>query len=154
MRAVIQRVSRAKVNVLDPSSQQLITTGEIDLGLMVLLGIGPNDTIKEASWLAKKLVGLRIFEDQSGKMNLSVQDVDGAILAISQFTLYGDCRRGRRPSFTGAAHPHIAAPLFDKTVHLIKDLGTRCEVGKFGHHMEVSLLNNGPVTLLIDTEDY
>ena len=87
-------------------------------------------------------------------MNLSVQDVDGAILAVSQFTLYGDCRRGRRPSFTGAAHPSVASPLFDQTVGFIRDLGVRCEIGKFGHHMEVSLLNNGPVTLLIDTEDH
>ena len=153
MRAVIQRVKRAKVEVLDPSSQKLVTTGTIDHGLMVLIGIGPNDTITEATWLAKKIVGLRIFEDHAGKMNLSIQDVNGAILAVSQFTLYGDCRRGRRPSFTSAAHPSIASPLFDQTVTLIRELGVRCEVGKFGHHMEVSLLNNGPVTLLIDTED-
>jgi D-aminoacyl-tRNA deacylase len=152
MRAVIQRVSRAKVTVQEPNIAEPITTGEIDQGLLVLIGIGPDDGLSEAQWLAKKLIGLRIFEDEGGKMNLSVQDIGGAVLAVSQFTLFGDCRRGRRPSFTSAAHPSIASPLFDQTVALIRQLGVRCEIGKFGHHMEVSLVNDGPVTLLIDTD--
>ena len=153
MKAVIQRVSHARVTVQDEQDKQ-ITTGEIQQGLMVLIGIGPKDTEKEAIWLAKKLVGLRVFEDQQQKMNLSVTDIGGSILAVSQFTLYGDCKKGRRPAFTGAAHPSIAAPLFDRVVDLIRAEGVPCETGRFGASMSVSLLNQGPVTLIIDTETH
>ena len=157
MRAVIQRVSRAKVTVSASDESNVksdrVTTGEISAGLLVLIGIGLDDGEEEARWLTQKMVNLRIFEDEAGKMNLSVKDIGGAILAVSQFTLYGDCRRGRRPSFTGAAHPSIAAPLFDRAVEMIRSEGVGCETGQFGAHMEVSLLNNGPVTLLIDTAE-
>lgn len=153
MKAVIQRVKKACVSVNHPTTQQKEVTGEIEAGLLVLIGIGPQDSEKEAQWLCKKLVGLRIFEDEADKMNLSVKDIGGSILAVSQFTLFGDCKRGRRPSFTGAAHPDLALPLFNRCVELIQNEGVRCEVGKFGHHMEVSLLNDGPVTLILDTEE-
>ena len=148
MRAVVQRVQHAKVTVKDPKTSQEEITGAIQAGLMVLIGIGPNDGEAEASWLSQKLSTLRIFEDEAGKMNLSLKDIQGSILAVSQFTLYGDCKRGRRPSFVGAAHPDLALPLFNRCVQLIKDQGIHCEIGKFGHHMEVSLMNDGPVTLI------
>lgn len=153
MRAVIQRVSRAKVTIEDEGAQgkEEVISGEISAGLLVLIGVGPHDGEEEARWITQKIVNLRIFEDEQGKMNLSVKDIGGSILAVSQFTLYGDCRRGRRPSFTDAAHPSIASPLFDRTVEMIRDEGLPCETGRFGAHMQVSLLNDGPVTLLLDT---
>ena len=153
MKAVIQRVKSAKVTVQDSETGHEQTTGEINAGLLVLLGVGPNDSEVQAQWLAKKITGLRIFEDEAGKMNLSVKDIQGAILAVSQFTLYGDCKRGRRPSFVGAAHPDLALPLFNRFVDLIKLEGIDCGIGKFGHHMEVSLINDGPVTLILDTDE-
>ena len=153
MRAVIQRVSRAEVTVNVEEQAERVTTGQIGPGLLVLIGVGPNDSEDEAKWVTQKLVNLRIFEDQAGKMNLSVKDMSASILAVSQFTLYGDCRRGRRPSFTGAAHPSIASPLFDRTIEMIREEGVPCETGQFGAHMEVSLLNDGPVTLILDTDD-
>ena len=152
MRAVIQRVQYAKVTVKDLKTGREEVTGAIEAGLMVLIGIGPNDSEAEANWLSQKLSTLRIFEDEAGKMNLSLKDIQGSILAVSQFTLYGDCKRGRRPSFVGAAPPDLALPLFNRCVQLIKDQGIHCEIGKFGHHMEVSLMNDGPVTLILDTE--
>jgi len=157
MKAVVQRVSRAKVTIHDPELSDQpngdLITGSIDRGLLVLVGIGPEDTDKEAKWLANKVAHMRIFKDEAGKMNKSVGDIGGAILAVSQFTLYGDCRRGRRPAFTGAAHPDHAAPLFERFVDLVRDFGVRCETGRFQAHMRVELLNDGPVTLILDTAD-
>lgn len=151
MRAVVQRVDRASVTLPQPDADPVLS-GEIGKGLLVLVGVGPDDTETEVDWLARKIVGLRIFQDPEGKMNLDVRDVGGAILAVSQFTLYGDCRKGRRPSFVRAAHPEKGEALFDAFCARVRDLGLVCETGKFGANMNVSLLNQGPVTMLIDTE--
>lgn len=145
MRAVVQRVSRAKVTV---NGQ---TSGEIALGLLVLLGVGRDDTEADATYLAEKIAGLRIFEDQDAKMNRSVQDVGGSVLAVSQFTLYGDVRRGKRPSFDDAAPPEHARRLYDFFVERIRAAGLRCETGRFQETMRVELVNEGPVTLLLDS---
>ena len=145
MRAVVQRVSRARVTVEE------WTTGEIGLGLLVLLGVGHGDTESDAIYLAEKVAGLRIFEDEDGKMNRSVQDVGGSVLAVSQFTLYGDVRRGKRPSFDGAAPPEEARRLYEVFVERVQALGLRCETGRFREMMEVELVNEGPVTILLDS---
>ncbi|PYX46359.1 MAG: D-tyrosyl-tRNA(Tyr) deacylase [Acidobacteria bacterium] len=145
MRAVVQRVSRAKVTVNERVS------GEIGLGLLVLLGVGSDDTETDAKYLAEKIAGLRIFEDQGGKMNCSVQTVAGSVLAVSQFTLYGDVRRGKRPSFDDAAPPELARRLYELFVEHIRASGLRCETGRFQEMMQVELLNEGPVTILIDS---
>jgi D-tyrosyl-tRNA(Tyr) deacylase len=145
MRAVIQRVSRAKVTVND------WVIGEIGTGLLVLLGVGQSDTDADASYLAEKIAGLRIFEDQGGKMNLNVVDVAGSVLAVSQFTLYGDVRRGKRPSFDAAAPPEPARRLYDLFVERIRASGLRCETGRFQEMMQVELVNEGPVTILLDS---
>jgi len=145
MRAVIQRVSRAKVTVNGG------VTGEIGPGLLVLLGVGTGDTKSDADYLADKIIGLRIFEDDGGKMNLSVVDVKGAILAVSQFTLYGDVRRGKRPSFDAAAPPQQAHELYEYFVEKIRAAGLRCETGRFQEMMKVELANEGPVTILLDS---
>ena len=145
MRAVVQRVSRAKVTV----SGEI--TGEIGSGLLVLLGVGQGDTRAEADYLAEKIVGLRIFEDSGGKMNLSVVDSGGAMLAVSQFTLYGDARRGKRPSFDGAAPPEQARELYEYFVEKVRAAGVRCETGRFQEMMQVELVNEGPVTILLDS---
>jgi D-tyrosyl-tRNA(Tyr) deacylase len=145
MRAVLQRVRRAKVTVGDE------ITGEIAAGWLVLLGVAPSDTQKEVNWLADKVANLRAFEDADGKMNLSVQDVHGSVLVVSQFTLYGDCMKGRRPGFTGAAQPAIAEPLYEAFVNALKLLGVPVGTGRFGADMQVELVNNGPVTFVIDT---
>ena len=145
MRAVLQRVQRAKVTVGDE------ITGEIAVGWLVLLGVAPNDTRKEIDWLAEKIVNLRAFEDADGKMNRSVQDVGGSILVVSQFTLYGDCRKGRRPSFIGAAAPEIAEPLYEAFVTAVKSLGVPTATGHFAADMQVELVNDGPVTFVLDT---
>jgi len=126
--------------------------GEIGPGLLVLLGIGKADTEAAADYLAEKIIGLRIFEDAEEKMNLSVQDAGGAVLVVSQFTLYGDVRRGKRPSFDAAARPEEARPLYEYFVAKIRDAGLRCETGQFQAMMEVELLNTGPVTILLDSE--
>ena len=146
MRAVIQRVSRASVTV------DGAITGQIDQGLMVLLGVGPDDTEADGAWLAAKLANLRIFSDEAGKMNLSLIDIGGGALVVSQFTLYGDCRRGRRPSFVGAAPPDRAEPLYERFCEQLAAEGVK-QVGRgvFGAMMDVDLLNEGPVTLIIDT---
>jgi D-tyrosyl-tRNA(Tyr) deacylase len=145
MRAVIQRVRRARV-VIDGEA-----AGAIEQGLLVLLAVAGSDTREQASWLADKIVGLRIFNDADGKMNLSVTDVGGSVLVVSQFTLYGDTRKGRRPSFIGAAQPDIAIPLYEAFVDGIKALGVPTATGRFGADMQVELVNDGPVTLIVDT---
>jgi len=146
MRAVVQRVSSARVEVEGEA------TGSIGRGLLVLLGVGQGDTEKQAQWLAGKIAGLRIFEDNAGKMNLSVQDIGGSVLVVSQFTLYGDCRRGRRPSFTDAAPPGLADRLYQVFVSHLCGLGVPAETGVFQAHMDVHLVNDGPVTIWLDTD--
>jgi D-aminoacyl-tRNA deacylase len=145
VRAVIQRVSRAKVTVDDE------ITGEIGRGLLVLLGVAAADTRADADYLADKIIGLRVFEDSGGKMNLALADIEGAVLAVSQFTLYGDVRRGRRPSFDAAAPPQPARELYEYFVEKIRAAGIRCETGKFQETMQVELVNEGPVTILLDS---
>ena len=145
MRAVVQRVTRAKVMVND------WTSGEIGLGLLVLLGVAHQDTEADATYLAEKIAGLRIFEDADGKMNRSVQEVGGSVLAVSQFTLYGDVRRGKRPSFDAAAPPDQARRLYEFFVQQIQAAGLRCETGRFQEMMQVELVNEGPVTILLDS---
>jgi D-tyrosyl-tRNA(Tyr) deacylase len=147
VRAVIQRVSRAEVRV------DGVPVGAIERGFLVLIGVTHADGRAEAEWLARKVAGLRIFEDDVGKMNLGLTDVGGAVLVVSQFALYGDARRGRRPSFTDAAHPEHAEPLVDYFVARLREEGFRVETGVFGAMMEVELVNDGPVTLWLDTED-
>jgi D-tyrosyl-tRNA(Tyr) deacylase len=144
MRAVLQRVSRAKVTVGGD------VTGEIARGWLVLLGIAPNDGPKEIAWLADKVANLRAFADADGKMNLAVQDVGGSVLVVSQFTLYGDCLKGRRPGFTGAAPPEVAEPLYEQFVIALKALGVPVATGRFAADMQVELVNDGPVTFVID----
>jgi D-tyrosyl-tRNA(Tyr) deacylase len=145
MRAVVQRVSRARVSVNGE------ITGEIGRGLLVLLGVGVGDTRADADYLAEKTIGLRIFEDANGKMNLSVAEVAGALLVVSQFTLYGDARRGKRPSFDAAAPPDEARELYEYFVEKIRAVGLRCETGRFQETMQVELVNEGPVTILLDS---
>jgi D-aminoacyl-tRNA deacylase len=146
MRAVVQRVSRAKVTVNE------WTAGEIGQGLLVLLGVGKEDTEADANYLAEKIAGLRIFEDQAGKMNRSVQDIGGSVLAVSQFTLYGDVLKGKRPSFDAAASPEPARKLYEFFVDRLRAAGLRCETGRFQEMMQVELVNDGPVTILIDSK--
>jgi D-tyrosyl-tRNA(Tyr) deacylase len=146
MRAVVQRVSRAKVTVNE------WIAGEIGMGLLVLLGVGQADTEVDVSYLAEKIAGLRIFEDDDGKMNRSVREVGGSVLAVSQFTLYGDVRRGKRPSFDDAAPPDHARRLYELFVERIRAAGLRCETGRFQEMMQVELVNEGPVTILLDSE--
>ncbi|VTR92084.1 d-tyrosyl-trna deacylase : D-tyrosyl-tRNA(Tyr) deacylase OS=Clostridium sordellii GN=dtd PE=4 SV=1: Tyr_Deacylase [Gemmata massiliana] len=145
MRAVLQRVRRAKVVVTES------TVGEIAHGWLVLLGVGPNDTQKAVDWLAEKVANLRAFDDANGKMNLSVQDVNGSVLVVSQFTLYGDCAKGRRPSFIGAAQPTVAETLYEAFVTALKLLGVPVATGRFGADMQVELVNDGPVTFVLDS---
>jgi D-tyrosyl-tRNA(Tyr) deacylase len=145
MRAVVQRVSSVKVTVNG------WIAGEIGLGLLVLLGVGRDDGESDVTYLAEKIAGLRIFEDQDGKMNRSVLDVSGSVLAVSQFTLYGDVRRGKRPSFDDAAPPEVARQLYELFVERIRAAGLRCETGRFQEMMQVELVNEGPVTILLDS---
>ena len=145
MRAVVQRVSRAQVTVIGES------VGAIEAGLLVLLGVGRSDTAGDASYLAEKIVGLRIFEDERGKMNRSVQDIGGGILVVSQFTLYGDVRRGQRPSFEDAAPPEHARGMYEFFVAQLRKSGLRCAAGRFQEMMKVELVNEGPVTILLDS---
>jgi len=146
MRAVVQRVNRARVTV------EKETTGEIGQGLLVLLGVAQADTETDADYLAKKIVALRIFEDDAGKMNRSVAEVGGAVLVVSQFTLYGDVRRGKRPSFDAAAPPQRAKELYEYFVSRIRAAGLPCSTGRFQEMMQVELVNEGPVTILLDSE--
>lgn len=144
MRIVVQRCKQAKVSV----DNRVI--GSIEKGLTLLVGITHEDTEKEAGYLAEKIAGLRIFEDAEGKMNLSVQDIGGAILSVSQFTLYGDCRKGKRPSFISAARPETAEPLYDRFNEMLREKGLTVETGEFGADMDVEFTNWGPVTLILE----
>jgi D-tyrosyl-tRNA(Tyr) deacylase len=145
MRAVVQRVSRAQVTV----NEEIV--GQIGLGVLVLLGVGHGDTDADATYLAAKIAGLRIFEDDQGKMNRSVLDAGGSVLAVSQFTLYGDVRKGKRPSFDAAAPPEKARQLYEFFVEQIRAAELRCETGRFQETMKVELANEGPVTILLDS---
>ncbi len=145
MRAVIQRVLQAEVKANDRQ------VGKIDKGLLVYLSIGKEDTIKDAEFMADKLVNLRIFADEAGKMNRSVLDVGGRILLVSNFTLHGDCRKGRRPGFDAAAEPALAQQLYEKVIELIAEQDVTVEKGTFGEYMHVSSINDGPVTFLLDS---
>lgn len=145
MRAVVQRVRHASVTANG------MVTGSIGHGLLVLLGVDVNDSEKDADYMAEKIPGLRIFNDAEGKFNLSLEDVGGAVLLVSQFTLHGDCRKGRRPSFVAAARPEQAIPLYERVARLLRERGVEVAMGVFGAHMDVELLNDGPVTLLLDS---
>ena len=147
MKAVVQRVSKATVRVDGD------IVGAIERGLLVLLGVAHGDDADTAKQFATKVASLRVFEDAEGRMNLSCAEVDGAVLGISQFTLLGDVRRGRRPSFAGAAPPELAEPLYETFCAAIEAAGLRCERGRFGAHMDVALVNDGPVTLVLDSDD-
>lgn len=145
MRAVVQRVSRAKVTVAGE------ITGEIGRGFLVLLGVAEGDKAEDARYLAQKIAGLRVFEDAEGKMNLGLSDVGGAMLVVSQFTLLGDCRKGKRPSFIAAARPEQADSLYREFVTSVQEQGIAVATGRFQEHMDVELVNDGPVTLLLDS---
>ena len=147
MRAVLSRVKSASVTV----DGQVV--GQIGQGFLILLGITHEDTEVQAAKLADKLTGLRIFEDEDGKMNRGLETVNGEILVVSQFTLYGNCRKGRRPDFLAAARPEVAIPLYEKFVQLIRDKGIHVETGEFGAEMQVESINDGPLTLIVDTND-
>lgn len=146
MRSVVQRVKRASVTV---NGQ---TVGQITDGLLVLLAVGQGDSVNDLTWMVDKLVGLRIFEDEEGKMNRSILDMGGELLVVSQFTLYGDCRKGKRPSFSSAAPPDQAKEMFEKSVEAIRSYGLKVETGIFQAEMDVELINDGPVTILLDSE--
>ena len=145
MRAVVQRVLQGQVSIEGKP------VGQIDKGLLVYLSVGKGDTLKDAEFMAEKLVNLRIFEDQAGKMNRSLLDVSGQMLLVSNFTLHGDCRKGRRPSFDAAAEPTLAQELYEKVIELIVEQGVPVETGAFGAYMHVSSINDGPVNFLLDT---
>ncbi len=145
MRAVLQRVSRAAVRV------GADTLAEVGPGLLVLLAAGQGDGAAEVDWMADKILGLRVFPDEDGKMNRSLLETSGALLAVPQFTLYGDCRKGRRPAFTHALAPAEASALFEAFVARVRAAGVPCGAGRFGAHMQVELTNDGPVTLLVDS---
>jgi len=146
MRAVLTRVKSASV-VIDGE-----TVGKIGKGFLILLGVGPNDTEKECRYLAEKALGLRIFEDENGKMNLGLDSISGEVLVVSQFTLYGNCRKGRRPSFTDAAGPALGEQLYEKFLSVCQELGYPPQHGRFGADMKVESINDGPVTLILDTD--
>jgi D-tyrosyl-tRNA(Tyr) deacylase len=145
MRAVVQRILEGKVEI------EGLCVGQVAKGLLVYLSVGSGDNEKDTLFMAEKLVNLRIFEDEAGKMNRSVQDVGGGILLISNFTLHGDCRKGRRPSFDSAAEPELAERLYEKVKALIAEQGVTVETGQFGAHMHVSSRNDGPVNFLLDS---
>ena len=145
MRAVVQRVTEASVTVGDE------TTGRIGAGLLILLGVAAEDTQRDVIWLAGKVAGLRVFEDPGGRMNLALNDIGGSVLVVSQFTLLGDCRKGRRPSFVAAAPPQISDQLYQSFVAELRGSGVSVETGRFRAEMQVKLVNDGPVTLLLDS---
>ncbi len=144
MRVVLQRVSRASVSIGGA------VVGEIDVGLLVLVGFTHDDGSREVSWMADKVLGLRVFSDADGKMNRSITDLSGSILVVSQFTLYGDARKGRRPSFVAAARPDVAVPLYEAFISALRGGGVAVATGEFGADMRVDLVNDGPVTLVLD----
>ena len=146
MRAVLTRVKSASVTI------DGTVVGSIGKGFLILLGVGPNDTEKQCRYLAEKTLGLRVFEDENGKMNLGLADVGGQVLVVSQFTLYGNCRKGRRPSFTDAAGPELGNRLYEKFLADCADLGYEPQHGQFGADMKVESINDGPVTLILDTD--
>ena len=146
MRAILQRVSEARVKIDGE------TVGDIGRGLLVLLGVAKSDTAEQARWLADKIVSLRIFNDADGKMNLALAEVNGGVLVVSQFTLYGDCSKGRRPSFIDAAPQEAAIPLYEAFINAIKANGIPTATGRFGAMMQVELINDGPVTLILDSK--
>ncbi len=146
MRAVVQRVKEAKVEIEGK------VVGEISKGLLIFLGVGENDTEKECEYMANKIINLRIFPDENDLMNLSMLDIKGSALVVSQFTLWGDCRKGRRPSFIEAARPEKANKLYEHFIALLKDKNVAVATGKFQETMDVHLINDGPVTILIDSE--
>jgi D-aminoacyl-tRNA deacylase len=146
MRAVLQCVSEARVKIDGE------VVGAIGRGLLVLLGITHGDTPEQTEWLAEKIVSLRIFEDEAGKMNRDISEIEGSILIVSQFTLYGDCRKGRRPSFIEAAPPAVAMPLYAAFIDAIRARGVPTATGRFGAMMQVELINDGPVTLIVDSK--
>jgi len=147
MRAVLTRVNSASVTIDGK------VNGKIGKGFLILLGVGPEDTEKECRWLAEKMLGLRVFEDENGKMNLGLSDVGGEVLVVSQFTLYGNCRKGRRPSFVGAAGPELGNELYEKFLSICAELGYPPQHGEFGADMQVASVNDGPVTLILDTAE-
>ena len=146
MRAVVQRVSSSRVTVDN------VVTGEINQGLLVLLGVTHEDTSKDVDYMIDKVLNLRIFEDENGKMNLSLKDINGELLIVSQFTLYGDCRKGRRPGFSDAARPEVAIPLYEEFIEKARKQNIKVGTGKFGADMMVDIANNGPVTILLDSQ--
>ncbi len=146
MRAVLTRVKSASVTIDGE------VVGKIGKGFLILLGVGPEDTEKQCRYLAEKALGLRIFEDENGKMNLGLDQVDGQVLVVSQFTLYGNCRKGRRPSFTDAAGPDLGNRLYEQFLQDCRDLGYEPQHGQFGADMKVESINDGPVTLILDTD--
>ncbi len=146
MRAVLTRVKSARVTIEDA------VTGEIGPGFLILLGVGPEDTERECRALAEKALGLRIFEDENGKMNLGLEQIGGQVLVVSQFTLYGSCRKGRRPSFTEAAGPALGNAMYERFLEICAELGFPPQHGQFGADMQVESVNDGPVTLLLDTD--
>ena len=147
MRAVLTRVSSASVSIRGN------VVGKIGKGFLILLGVGPDDTEKECRYLAEKVLGLRIFTDEQDKMNLSLEAVKGEVRVVSQFTLYGNCRKGRRPSFTGAAGPELGNALYEKFLSICEELGYPPQHGEFGADMQVESVNDGPVTLILDTDE-
>jgi D-tyrosyl-tRNA(Tyr) deacylase len=153
VRAVVQRVSEASVSVRESAAPgEARVTGAIRAGFCVLLGIGTADTEADAQWMAEKISALRIFEDEQGKMNRSLLDVRGALLAVSQFTLYGDARKGSRPGFIDAARPEVAQPLYARFCALVREKGIDVEEGVFRASMQVRIVNEGPVTILLDSQ--
>ena len=147
MRAILTRVKSASVTIEGEK------VGEIGKGFLILLGVGPEDTEKECRALAEKALGLRIFEDENGKMNLGLEQVEGQVMVISQFTLYGNCRKGRRPSFVGAADPELGNAMYEKFLDLCRELGYEPQHGRFGADMKVESINDGPCTLILDTDE-
>jgi D-tyrosyl-tRNA(Tyr) deacylase len=150
MKLVIQRVRRASVTVYDQKNPDGIKTGEIGKGLVILFGLRTGDMLESASKLAKKILELRIFEDDAGKMNRSIMDIGGELLVVSQFTLYGDTRKGRRPSFTGTMPPDEAEPMYNRFVQMLEGSGLKVATGIFGAKMEVEIINDGPVTFILE----
>ena len=149
MRVLLQRVSRGEVHIREPGVEPRLT-GRIGRGYVLLVGFTATDTDDHVSWMAEKVAGLRLFADAEDKMNLALADVDGSLLVVSQFTLYGDSRKGRRPSFIDAARPEIAIPLYERFIQRLRETGFQVETGEFGAMMDVELVNDGPVTILLE----